>query len=106
MTSSLRTRWRGAIAVVAVIGLLGASLSLGAAVASPAHGHLRASAANRYLAAQGSAKVTEFATGFNNPRGLRFGPNGKLYVAEGGNGGSLSSEGACTQVVPPPGPYT
>jgi glucose/arabinose dehydrogenase len=106
MTSSLRTRWRGAIAFVAVLGLVGASLTLGAAAASPAHGHLRASAADRHLAAQGSAKVTEFATGFNNPRGLRFGPNGKLYVAEGGKGGSLSSVGACPQVVEPVGPYS
>ena len=105
MTSSLRARWGGAIALVAVIGLLGASVALGAAVASPARGHLGA-AAGRHLAAQGAAKVTEFATGFNDPRGLRFGPNGKLYVAEGGKGGSLSSVGACPQVVEPIGPYT
>ena len=46
-----------------------------------------------------------FATGFNNPRGLKFGPDGYLYVAEGGIGGSNSST-TCTQVVPPIGPYT
>ncbi|MEO6820644.1 MAG: ScyD/ScyE family protein [Ginsengibacter sp.] len=46
-----------------------------------------------------------FATGFNNPRGLKFGPDGYLYVAEGGIGGSNSST-ACTQVPPPIGPYT
>jgi hypothetical protein len=45
-----------------------------------------------------------FATGFNNPRGLKFGPDGYLYVAEGGIGGTNSST-KCAQVVPPVGPY-
>src|SRR5215469_6577238 len=30
------------------------------------------------------ATATVFATGLVNPRGLEFGPDGKLYVAEGG----------------------
>jgi len=47
-----------------------------------------------------------FATGFNNPRGLTFGPDGFLYVAEGGTGGDTSSVGTCTQVVAPVGPYS
>jgi hypothetical protein len=47
-----------------------------------------------------------FATGFNNPRGLEFGPDGYLYVAEGGKGGSNSTVGICDQVIPPVGPYT
>lgn len=54
---------------------------------------------------QGSADVAVFATGFNNPRGLKFGPDGNLYVAEGGLGGTYLSTGQCTQVVPPVGPY-
>src|ERR1700716_328846 len=55
--------------------------------------------------AQTSSNVSVFATGFNNPRGLKFGPDGKLYVAEGGAGGSLSTVGICPQ-VPGAGPYT
>ena len=46
-----------------------------------------------------------YATGLNNPRGLKFGPDGKLYVAEGGTGGTNSTTG-CDQVIPPIGPYT
>ncbi len=53
-----------------------------------------------------SDQVTVFATGLNNPRGLAFGPGGNLYVAEAGLGGTNSTVGQCTQVVPPVGPYT
>ena len=53
-----------------------------------------------------SATVTVFATGLNNPRGLTFGPDGNLYVSEAGLGGTNSTVGQCTQVVPPVGPYT
>ncbi len=45
-----------------------------------------------------------FATGLNDPRGLHFGPDGNLYVAEAGIGGTNSSN-ACMQVIPPVGPY-
>jgi hypothetical protein len=52
------------------------------------------------------ADISVFATGLNNPRGLKFGPDGNLYVAEGGIGGTNSTEGCCEQVIPPVGPYT
>jgi hypothetical protein len=52
------------------------------------------------------ASISVFATGFNNPRGLEWGPDGNLYVAEGGLGGTDSTAGQCTQVDPPVGPYT
>src|SRR5205823_798222 len=55
----------------------------------------------------GTVTETVFASGFNNPRGLTFGPDGDLYVAEGGLGGTDSTTAAqCEQVVPPVGPYS
>ena len=53
------------------------------------------------------ATVTVLASGLNNPRGLKFGPDGALYVAEGGVGGSDPAPSTPDCTVPPPvGPYT
>ncbi len=52
------------------------------------------------------ANATLVAAGLEGPRGLRFGPDGYLYVAEAGTGGSTSTALTCTQVPTPPGPYT
>ena len=53
-----------------------------------------------------SPNATVFASGLNNPRGLTFGPDGNLYLAEAGLGGNASTVGSCTQVIPPVGPYS
>jgi hypothetical protein len=55
-------------------------------------------------AAESNLRV--IASGLNNPRGLTFGPNGTLYVAFGGTGGTMTTTAQqCRQVAPPIGPY-
>jgi len=60
--------------------------------------------------AQGAAAVDPaWATGLSSPRGLKFGPDGYLYVAEGGAGGMnpapLGDYGNCTAGLTGPGQY-
>lgn len=65
------------------------------------------SIAPQALPAQLSANAVVVASGLEGPRGLRFGPDGDLYVAEAGTGGTTAtSPEQCAQVVPPVGPYT
>jgi hypothetical protein len=50
--------------------------------------------------------VTVFASGLAGPRGLKFGPDGDLYVAEAGFGGTNATTASqCAQVPGPVGPY-
>ena len=51
-----------------------------------------------------SPNASIFARGLIAPRGLKFGPDGFLYVAESGVGGTTKATGQ--QVPPPVGPYT
>lgn len=78
-----------------------ASPAVGTPAATPV-----ASPAATPVAAALSSNAAIFAKGLNSPRGLKFGPDGSLYVAEGGTGGTTSTKGQCTQVMPPVGPYT
>jgi hypothetical protein len=94
MTKDLRFTRRSLLAASAF-----AAFSLAAPIAT-------ASAAPVVIRGAAAPTVSVYATGFNNPRGLKFGPDGMLYVAEGGPGGSSSTAGQCEQVVPPVGPYT
>lgn len=53
--------------------------------------------------------VTTYATGLTNPRGLAFGPDGHLYVAEAGvGGGQVPSDirDGCPEIVNIYSPYT
>jgi hypothetical protein len=61
-----------------------------------------------------SSGATAYATGLTSPRNLKFGPDGILYVAEGGLGGNMHPTGLDShgQACPPannmftvPGPY-
>ena len=49
---------------------------------------------------KGEPTVSVFATGFNNPRGLKFGPDCHLYVAEAGLGGTTNTEDICPEIQP------
>ncbi len=51
-----------------------------------------------------ASNATPLVSGLEGPRGLIFGPDGALYIAEAGTGGTLSTVGLCTQVVAPIGP--
>jgi hypothetical protein len=85
--------------------LVGLLTVLSALTLVPAFGQV-ASTSRLDVFAQSPKNVSVFVTGLNNPRGLKFGPDGNLYVAEGGVGGANSTEGCCEQVIPPVGPYT
>jgi hypothetical protein len=52
--------------------------------------------------------VKTYATGLTSPRGLTFGPDRNLYVAEAGAGGKLTPRGGpgCEAIVNVFGPYT
>ncbi|HET9156406.1 MAG TPA: ScyD/ScyE family protein [Myxococcaceae bacterium] len=97
-----RTTWIGLGAV-----LLGLVVGCGGGGSEPLSNQEGLTADSRSGGSPPQATVTVFASGLNNPRGLKFGPDGALYLAEGGVGGSDPAPDTedCT-VFPPIGPYT
>ena len=100
MKTNMKKMTNQAVTIIALTTILSA-LALGLAFGQSAR-----APGTRAFVQPAPNNVTVFATGLNNPRGLKFGPDGNLYVAEGGIGGADSTEGCCEQVIPPVGPYT
>src|SRR5437667_2214668 len=88
------------------VTIIGLTTVLSALALGSAFGQSASKAGTSAVVRSAPNNVTVFASGLNNPRGLKFGPDGFLYVAEGGTGGLNSTDGACDQVVPPVEPYT
>jgi hypothetical protein len=86
-----------AACLAVALAALTASGSAPAKGPPPGHGHGKG---------KGQGSMSVFASGFNNPRGLAFGPDGYLYVAEGGLGGTHdSSTDNCPQAHGAAAPY-
>jgi len=73
------------------------AIALTAVVATAALTTAMSSGGQAHAPEPSAPTVSVFTSGLENPRGLTFGPDGQLYVAEGGLGGTAFS-------TTPPGP--
>ncbi len=86
--------------------LLGAALAAYGCDSSTAPSPKLAAAPLESRVPEGPITPTVFATGLEYPRGLAWGPDGDLYVAEAGTAGTnFTTNAQCAQLVPPAGPY-
>lgn len=69
------------------------------------HAHSAGSSGAKKKGPPGPSVMT-YATGLTNPRGLAFGPDGHLYVAEAGIGGELAPAADCDLQINMFSPYT
>ncbi len=94
----IRTAFKSAT-VIAGFLLLGSSML---------HADSFASSSDRRHGRPSHPSVTTYTTGLTNPRGLTFGPDRKLYVAEAGIGGELVPAGGpgCPVDINVFSPYT
>lgn len=69
-------------------------------------GSIIATCAAQAASAQVPSEFTVIASGLDAPRGIKFGPDGDLYVAQSGTGGTnTTTQNQCQQVPGPVGPY-
>lgn len=86
----MRISVRRAAAVAGLLALAAVTALGGAATAAPskAKSPSRAMADAAHGASGGGGELKVVAEGLDNPRGIGFGPDGALYVAESGSGGA------------------
>jgi glucose/arabinose dehydrogenase len=86
----MRISVRRAGAVAGLLALAAVTALGGAATAAPskAKSPSRAMADAAHGASGGGGELKVVAEGLDNPRGIGFGPDGALYVAESGSGGA------------------
>jgi hypothetical protein len=86
--------------------LLVAALALSACESSTAPTTQLAAAPLESRAPAGAVTPSVYASGLEYPRGLAWGPDGDLYVAEAGTAGTnFTTPAQCAQVLAPAGPY-
>jgi hypothetical protein len=83
-----RNRILSALALVALFGLALAALVVGSHVESASAAGPHVSSVSSESSVSVNYEATVIAAGLNNPRGLNFGSDGALYVAEAGRGGA------------------